>query len=71
MELNDLLEPNQAATPEIDPSAEENTDNLLNSLIKIVRNWKYFDLDQNRFTVNEKNSLVLLHLNIRTLQKKL
>ena len=71
MELNDFLEPSQAATQEIDPSAEENTNNPLNSLTKNVRNCKYFDLDQNQITINEKNSLVLLHLNIPSLQKTL
>ena len=69
MELNDFLEPSQVATQEIDPSAEENTNNLLNSLTKNIKNCKYFDLDQNQITINEKHSLVLLHLNIRTLQK--
>ena len=72
VQLNDFLEPNQAATQEIDPSAEENTNsNLLNLLTKNVKNCKYFDLDQNQIAINEKNSLVLIHLNIRSLQKKL
>ena len=47
VQLNDILKPSQAATQDINPSAEENTNNLLNSLIKNVKNCKYFDLDQN------------------------
>ena len=54
LELNDFLEPSQAATPEIDPFAEKNTGNLLNSLTKNIRNCKYFDLDKNQITINEK-----------------
>ena len=64
--LNNFLEPSQATTQEIEPYAEENTNNLLNSFTKNVKNCKYFDLDQNQITINEKNSLVLLHLNIRS-----
>ena len=44
VELNDFLEPSQAATQKIDPFAEENTDNLLNSLTKNIKISKYFNL---------------------------
>ena len=55
VELNDFLEPNQAATQEIDPSAEENTNNnFLSLLTKNVKNCKYFDLNQNQIAINEK-----------------
>ena len=58
VELNDFLEPNQAVTlQEIDSYAAKNTDNLLNLLTKNVRNCKYFDVDQNQITINEKNFL--------------
>ena len=66
------LQPSQDATlQEIDSSAEKNTDYLLNLLTRIIKNCKYFDQDQNQSTINEKNSLVLLHLNIHSLQKTL
>ena len=68
-EFNDFLELSQAATQEIYPSAEENANNLLNSLTKNLKNCKYFYLNQNQITINEKNSWVLLHLNICSLQK--
>ena len=50
--LNDFLEPSHAATQEIDPSVEENSDNLLNLLTKNIRNCKYLNLDQNQITIN-------------------
>ena len=67
-ELNKLLEPNKAATLRIsDHSPEEVYDYFLNFFnIKVC---EYFDLNSKRPTFDPNRSLVLLHINIRSLHK--
>ena len=67
-ELNKLLEPNKAATLRIsDHSPEEVYDYFSNFFnIKVC---DYFDLNSKRPTFDPNRSLVLLHINIRSLHK--
>ena len=67
-ELNELLEPNKAATLGInDHSREEAYDYFLNFFnIKVC---DYLDLNSKQPTFDPNRSLVLLHINIRSLHK--
>ena len=67
-ELNEFLEPNKAATLRIsNHSPEEAYDYFLNFFnIKVC---DYFDLNSKRPTFDPNRSLVLLHINIRSLHK--
>ena len=67
-ELNEFLEPNKATTLQIsDYSPEKVYDYFLNFLnIKVC---DYLDLNSKRPTFDPNRSLVLLHINIRSLQK--
>ena len=64
-ELNEFLEPKAATLRISDHSPEEAYDNLLNFFnIKVC---DYLDLNSKRPTFDPNRSLVLLHINIRSL----
>ena len=67
-ELNEFLEPNNAATLRIsDHSPEKAYDYFLNFFN--IKACDYFDLNSKRPTFDPNRSLVLLHINIRSLHK--
>ena len=67
-ELNEFLEPNNAATQRIsDHSPEKVYDYFLNFFN--IKACNYFDLNSKRPTFDPNRSLVLLHINIRSLHK--
>ena len=67
-ELNEFLAPNNAATLRIsDHSPEKAYDYFLNFFN--IKACDYFDLNSKRPTFDPNRSLVLLHINIRSLHK--
>ena len=67
-ELNKFLEPNNAATLRVsDHSPKEVYDYFLNFFN--TKAYDYFDLNSKRPTFDPNRSLVLLHINIRSLHK--
>ena len=70
MDLYSFLDPNQAATlRETDRFTDETSEGVFHSLTKNSKKCNYCDLNQNQFLISRVNSLVLLHVNIRSLHK--
>ena len=70
MDLYSFLDPNQAATlRETDRFTDETSEGVFHSLTKNIKKCNYCDLNQNQFFISRVNSLVLLHVNIRSLHK--
>ena len=70
LDLYEFLDQNQAAALQtVDRFTEETSDNLFKYLTKNIKKCNYLDSDQNQFLIEKNNSLVLLHLNIRSLHK--
>ena len=69
-EFFDFLEPSQAATQTVDDHfPSELCDNLFYSMTNNIKKCKYFDLHLNHLKIDKNYSLILLHVNIRSLHK--
>jgi len=72
IELIDFLDPSLAATQQTnDYSFNDHCDNTFNCMFTYISDCKYFDMNSKllKNSINS-NSSILLHLNIRSLQKK-
>jgi len=70
IELIDFLDPSLAAIQQNNDHSFDHCDNMFNSMFTCISTCKYFDMNSKLFNNSRNsNSLILLHLNIRSLLK--